>query len=86
MSSKDDNLFEPIESHNDEEMLKLAKDLNAYSIQGLIDLRNAYPNIPKELVPHENFFKSLVSATAIFLTEINNNNGNNQKTNQESGS
>ena len=86
MSSKDDDLFEPIESHNDEEMLKLAKDLNAYSIQGLIDLRNAYPNIPKELVPHENFFKSLVSATAIFLTEINNNNGNNQKTNQESGS
>ncbi len=86
MSSKDDDLFEPIESHNDEEMLKLAKDLNAYSIEGLIDLRNAYPNIPKELVPHENFFKSLVSATAIFLTEINNNNGNNQKTNQESGS
>lgn len=80
-----DDLYEPIESHDDEELLKLAKDLNAYSIQGLIDLRNAYPNIPKELVPHENFFKSLVAATAIFLTETkNNNNGNNQETNQKS--
>lgn len=78
---EDQDLFEPIESHDDEELLKLAKDLNAYSIQGLIDLRNAYPNIPKELVPHENFFKSLVAATAIFLTETKNNG--NKETNQK---
>lgn len=59
-----------MEGNHDEEMIKLAKDLHQYAVNGLVDLRNAYPKRrPKELLPHEEFFRDMISTTAVFLAE-----------------
>lgn len=66
------DLFATKNYHNDEELVQLAKDLNAYAIQGLRDLRNAYPKIPKDLIAHENFFKDIIASSSVFLAETHN--------------
>ena len=59
---------------NDEELVKLAKDLHKYSIKALTDLRQAHPinDMPADVQPHQKFLKDIISTTAVFLTETLN--------------
>lgn len=73
MSTEDPfKLYEFRNHHHDEELVILAKDLIHYASKGLKDLREEYPTLPKELVPHELFYKNIIRTTSEFLMQTGN--------------
>jgi len=61
------------DSHNDEELEKLAWELFNYSSAGLKSLREEHPAvIPEDLKPHEEFYRSLIETSTRFLVETGN--------------
>jgi len=63
-----------VEHHFDEELIILSKDLHKFAVQRLTDLRQTYGKnmVPEELNSHERFLKSIISDTAVFLSETFN--------------
>jgi hypothetical protein len=73
MSNEDPiKLFTLKDHHNDEELVILAKDLMHYASKGLKDLRDEYPTLPRELMPHELFYKNLIRTASEFLMQTKN--------------
>lgn len=60
--------FKQLENHNDEELIKLAKDLFGYASHELQDLRKTFSRTPEELVANESFYRALIATSSEYLT------------------
>ena len=61
------------ESHDDEEVVRLAWDAYNYASRGLQSLKEIYPaETPKELKFHQEFYRSLIETSTRFLVETGN--------------
>lgn len=72
----DQNMKDPsrnfIESHNDEELVKIAWDSFMYASMGLKSLKEAHFDLPRELEPHAEYYRSLIESSTRFLVDTGN--------------
>ena len=62
-----------VATHNDEELLKISKDLVVYCTQGLRKIKEAHgAEIPLDLKPHVDFYQSVISASSSYLVDTDN--------------
>lgn len=66
-------LLKTVVYHNNEELIILSKDMILYCNKGLKDIKELHgSNIPKELLPHIELYKHMMSTAAEFLVKTNN--------------
>lgn len=66
-----DGLYKMILCHNNEELLKIAKDMQGYARKELKSLRELNPgHISNELQPQLQFYKDMILISSAYLTNI----------------
>jgi len=61
-----------VESHNDEELVQIAWNTIAYSAQAIRSLKENYRDLPKELEPHREYYRTLIESSTAFLVNTGN--------------
>jgi hypothetical protein len=61
-----------LEHFNDEMIVSSAWDFLAYAHANLKELKEIYPALPAELIPHREYFLRMIEMNTKFLVDTNN--------------
>lgn len=61
-----------LESHDDEQLVQTAWKAYEYGARGIMSIKEMYKELPSELIPHREYYLSLIESSTKFLVETGN--------------